>query len=206
MAIYGESEKLILNENTRWSFLHIWEPVSINGERPKYSITLVIKKDSPDMDVIRNAIKSVYKNSAAVLMDESGTVPPLATLRLPIRDGDKDRPDDPSYANCYYINAYSVYAPGIVDQDLNEIKDRNQIYSGCFGRASISFYAFNTGETAGIACSLNNLQKIKDGERYDKSSATTSAFDDFRNFPRVTSATTDFAPADTTDVGGELPF
>lgn len=204
MAIYGESEKIILNENTRWSFLHIWEPVSISGERPKYSITLVIKKDSSDMDLIRDTIKSVYKNSTQVLASETGNIPALATLRLPIRDGDIDRPGDSSYENCYYINAYSTRSPGIVDENLNEITDRSQVYSGCYGRASVSFYAFNTGETAGIACSINNLQKISDGENYDKvTSSTSSAADDFKEFSTVTTTT---STSSDNDIGTELPF
>ena len=31
-------------------------------------------------------------------------------------------------------------------------------------RASISFYAFNSNGNRGIACGLNNLQKVRDGE------------------------------------------
>ena len=38
------------------------------------------------------------------------------------------------------------------------------MYSGVYGRASITFYAFNKNGSKGIACGLNNLQKISDGE------------------------------------------
>lgn len=41
---------------------------------------------------------------------------------------------------------------------------QSEIYSGVYGRVSISFYAFNSNGNKGIACGLNNLQKIKDGE------------------------------------------
>ena len=81
-----------------------------------------------------------------------------------MRDGDQERPDSPEYAGCYFINANSASAPGIVDADRQEIIDRSEVYSGVYGRASINLYAFNSNGNKGIACGLNNLQKIRDGE------------------------------------------
>lgn len=75
-----------------------------------------------------------------------------------------ERPDDEAYANSYFINANSAAAPGIVDADRQPIIDRSEVYSGVYGRASINFYAFNSNGNKGIACGLNNLQKMKDGE------------------------------------------
>ena len=102
------------------------------------------------------------------------------------RDGDTERPDDPAYAGCYFINANSSVAPGIVDADRQPILDRSEVYSGVYGRASISLYAFNSNGNRGIACGLNDLQKIKDGEPLgDKSRAeddfATEEDDDFLN-------------------------
>ena len=62
------------------------------------------------------------------------------------------------------MNANSINAPGVVDANRNEIMDKSEVYSGCYGRASINFYAFNANDNRGIACGLNNLQKIRDGE------------------------------------------
>lgn len=75
-----------------------------------------------------------------------------------------ERPDDAAYADSYFINANSATAPGIVDADRQPILDRSEVYSGVYGRASINFYAFNSNGNKGIACGLNNLQKIADGE------------------------------------------
>ena len=50
------------------------------------------------------------------------------------------------------------------------------MYSGVYGRASINFYAYNTGTARGIACGLGNLQKLRDGEPLGSRS---SAEDDF---------------------------
>ena len=62
------------------------------------------------------------------------------------------------------MNANSSTAPGVVDANRNEIMVKSEVYSGCYGRASINFYAFNANGNRGIACGLNNLQKIRDGE------------------------------------------
>ena len=80
-----------------------------------------------------------------------------------MRDGDVERPDDPAFEGHYFINANSMRQPSIVDRALNPIMTRDEFYSGCYGRASINFYAFNVS-SKGIAAGLNNLQKLEDGE------------------------------------------
>ena len=114
----------------------------------------------------------------------SKSVPPLAAIKTPLRDGDVERPDDPAYANAYFINANSATAPGIVDADRNPVLTRSEVYSGVYGRASINLYAFNSNGNKGIACGLNNLQFIRAGEPLGgKASAesdfATDADDDF---------------------------
>ena len=84
--------------------------------------------------------------------------PTVASIKIPLRDGDVERPDDPSYANAYFVNANATTAPGIVDADRNPVLTRSEVYSGVYGRASISLYAFNSNGNKGIACGLNNLQ------------------------------------------------
>lgn len=169
--------KVITGKNTRWSYANIWEPKSINGGSPKYSISLIIpKSDTKTVAAIKDAIKTAYEEGEVKLRGNSKTVPPLTAIKTPFRDGDVERPDDPAYANAYFINANANIAPGIVDADLNPILDRSEVYSGVYGRASINFYAFNSNGNKGIACGLNNLQKIKDGEPLG---GRTRAEDDF---------------------------
>ena len=81
-----------------------------------------------------------------------------------VRDGDIDRPDDPNYANAYFVNANSNERPGVVDRRRVPITDPLEVYSGCYVRASITFYPFNTNGNRGIACGLQNIQKWCDGE------------------------------------------
>lgn len=157
--------KVITGPDTRWSFTNVWEPKSINGSTPKYSVSLIIpKSDTKTVAKIKAAIEAAYQEGQAKLKGNGRSVPPLAAIKTPLRDGDTERPDDETYANSYFINANSATAPGIVDANCSPILERSEVYSGVYGRASISFYAFNSNGNKGIACGLNNLQKIRDGE------------------------------------------
>ena len=157
--------KVITGPDTRWSYANVWEAKSINGGTPKFSVSLIIpKSDARTVTKIKAAIEAAYREGEAKLKGNGKTVPPLSTIKTPLRDGDTERPDDPAYANAYFINANSATAPGIVDADRQPVLDRSEVYSGVYGRASINFYAFNSNGNRGIACGLNNLQKIRDGE------------------------------------------
>ena len=169
--------KVITGPETRWSFANVWEPKSIQGGTPKYSVSLIVPKaDIKTVTKLKAAIEAAYREGEAKLKGNGKTVPPLAAIKNPLRDGDIERPDDPAYANAYFINANATAAPGIVDADRNPILTRSEVYSGVYGRASISFYAFNSNGNKGIACGLNNLQKVRDGEPLG---GKTSAESDF---------------------------
>lgn len=157
--------KVITGPKTRWSYANVWDAKSINGGAPKYSVSLIIpKSDVKTVAKINAAIEAAYTEGESKLKGNGRSVPALAAIKTPLRDGDVERPDDPAYANSYFINANSATAPGIVDADRNPILERSEVYSGVYGRASISLYAFNSNGNKGIACGLNNLQKISDGE------------------------------------------
>lgn len=165
MAKFNNPMKVITCPNTRWSYANVWEPKSINGGTPKYSVSLIIpKSDKVTVEKIKKAIQAAYEEGQSKLKGNGKSVPSLSVLKTPLRDGDLERPDDEAYANSYFINANSATAAGIVDADRNTIIDRSEVYSGVYGRASINLYAFNSNGNKGIACGLNNLQKIKDGE------------------------------------------
>lgn len=157
--------KVITGVNTRWSYANVWDPKSINGGTPKYSVSLIIpKSDTVTYNKIKVAIQAAYEEGQSKLKGNGKSVPALSIIKTPLRDGDLERPDDPNYANSWFINANSGTAPGIVDADCQPILERSEVYSGVYGRASINLYAFNSNGNKGIACGLNNLQKIRDGE------------------------------------------
>lgn len=165
MSKINNPTKVITGPNTRWSYANVWQPKSINGGAPKYSVSLIIpKSDTVTVEKVKAAIQAAYEEGESKLKGNGKTVPALSVIKTPLRDGDTERPDDPAYANAYFINANSATAPGIVDTDRQPIIDTSEVYSGVYGRASINFYAFNSNGNKGIACGLNNLQKIRDGE------------------------------------------
>lgn len=165
MSKFTNPMKVITGKDTRWSYANVWQPKSINGGTPKYSVSLIIpKSDTVTLGKIKAAIEAAYKEGEAKRKGNGRSVPALAAIKTPLRDGDAERPDDEAYANSYFVNANSTTKPGIVDADRNEIIDSSEVYSGVYGRASINFYAFNSNGNRGIACGLNNLQKIRDGE------------------------------------------
>ena len=172
--------KVITGKDTRWSYCNVWEAKAINGGTPKFSVSLLIpKSDTVTVKKIKDAIEAAYREGEAKLKGNGKTVPPLTAIKTPLRDGDAERPDDPAYAGHYFVNANSATAPGIVDADCQPILTRSEVYSGVYGRASISFYAFNSSGNRGVACGLNNLQKIRDGEPLGGRASAESDFSDF---------------------------
>lgn len=164
MAKYMNPTKVITGPNTTFSYLNCWDPKAIQGGTPKFSVSLIIpKSDVKTIEKIKSAIQAAYEEGQSKLKGNGKSVPSLSTLKTPLRDGDLERPDDEAYKNSYFINANSGTAPGIVDADRNPIIDRSEMYSGVKGRASINLYAYNVNGNRGIACGLNNLQKISDG-------------------------------------------
>lgn len=98
--------KVITGPDTRWSYANVWEPKSINGGTPKYSVSLIIpKSDTKTIAKIEAAIEAAYKEGEAKLKGNGKSVPALSVIKTPLRDGDIERPDDPAYANAYFVNA-----------------------------------------------------------------------------------------------------
>ncbi|MBQ0112622.1 MAG: DUF2815 family protein [Bacteroidales bacterium] len=165
--------KVVTGVETRLSFFHGWEPVSINGGAEKYSVSVLIpKNDKETIDAINAAIDNAIKEGIAKF---GGKMPNKAAIKLPLRDGDIEK-DDEAYKGHYFINANSKTAPQIVDRQVNPILDKGEVYSGCYARVSLNFYAFNSNGNKGVACGLGNIQKIKDGEPLGGKS---TASDDF---------------------------
>ena len=172
--------KVVTSKRVRFSYANLLTPKSpVEGAEPVYSVSLIISKDDTfTLDKIKNAIQAAYDEGSNKLKGNGKTVPPLASLRSVLRDGDVDKAGDEAYKNSYFINAKSKTKPGIVDANCNPIiNPEEEIYSGMYGRASITFYAYNTGMSKGIACGLNNIQKIADGDRLG---GRASAEDDFK--------------------------
>lgn len=165
----------VVTGKVRFSYAHVFQPTSMKeGDEKKYSVALLIPKtDKVTIKKIEDAIKAAADEGKASKF--SGKDPEkIKNFKWPLRDGD-DETEDEVYKGHMFVNASAKTKPGIVDKDMNEIIDPADFYSGCYGRASINFYAFNN-KSIGIACGLNNLQKLADGEALG---GKTRAEDDF---------------------------
>ena len=172
----------------RISFANIWEPKSINGSEEKYSVSCVIpKSDEGTIARIKKAIEAAKEDGKTRRW--GGKIP--SNLKLPLRDGDIDRPDDESYQGCMFVNASSKDAPQVVDRRKNPVIDPMMVYSGCYCNVSVNFYAFNANGNRGVAAGLGNIQFVKDGERLSGKASADSDFDELDDDEGV--------------LGGELP-
>ena len=169
----------------RFSYLFAINPHTVeDGQTPRYSVSLIIpKSDTKTIAAINAAINAAYEDGKSKLSGKSKIVPKLETLKTPLRDGDMEKPDDEIYKDSYFLNASNVNKPEIVDRFLNPIENESLIYSGMYGRASISFYAFNKAGNKGIACSLGNLMKTADGTRLSGNATAKEDFSDFAETP-----------------------
>lgn len=155
----------VVTGKVRFSYVNAFTPrARAEGQEPKYGITLLIPKtDKATLNKINAAIEETRLGSAEIF---SGKIP--ANLKTSLHDGDGEMPNGGEYPpeakGCMVLSASSRTKPGVVDMDLNPIIDQTEFYSGCYGRASINFYAYNTNGNKGIAAGLNNLQKLEDGE------------------------------------------
>ena len=174
----------VITSVVRFSYLNANEPkANAEGATPKYSVSLIISKDDKELiDKINKAIEAAYHEGEFKLRGNGKVLPPLTAIKNPLRDGDLERPDDPAYKNSYFINANSVSKPEVVDAALNPIIETSELYSGIWGRASVTFYCFNSNGNKGIACGLNNLQKIRDGEPLGSKSTAEADFADDEGF------------------------
>ena len=166
----------------RFSYCNIFRSrVFTEGQDAKYSICLLIpKKDKKTLDKIQEAMDAAIEDGIASKW--GGKTP--KNLHLPLRDGDEERADEaPEYEGMMFLNANSTSKPGIVDADRNEILDPDEVYSGCWGRASINFFPYDNHGNRGVGVGLNNIQKIKDGERLGgaRASAEKDFDDDFED-------------------------
>jgi hypothetical protein len=170
MAVKSVKTKFVTGK-VRFSFVHVFEPAETLNGSLKYSVSILIPKS--DKDTITRFNKAFEETKQANATYFGGSVP--KNLKGGLRDGDAEK-DDPIYAGHYFINANAGEKPGIVDADLNPIMDKEEFYSGCYGRASITLYPYDASGSKGIAAGLNNVQKLEDGE---KLGGVTSAAADF---------------------------
>ncbi|MGL5314857.1 MAG: DUF2815 family protein [Peptostreptococcaceae bacterium] len=150
----------IITGKVRANYPNIFTPVKLEEDQEaKYSITILIPKT--DIQTLEAINTKIYKTKLQ-LFEKYNNIPD--NIKSPLRDGDIEKPDNEAYRNHYFINTSSKFKPGIVDQKLNPITNPNEIYAGCYIRASLNLYPYYNNGMCGVGCGVNNIQKIADGE------------------------------------------
>ena len=160
----------------RISYAHLID----TDKNDNYSVSLLIPKDDKKtLAEIQKAIDAAILDGKSKLANKDGAIN-KKTLKLPLRDADEEGNSSPDYKNCMFFNAKSKRRPQVVDRHKEMIYDAEEIYSGCYCNVMVNFYAFAVEGNKGIAASLGNVQKIKDGERLGFGGTTAeSDFDIF---------------------------
>ena len=151
----------VVTGEVRLSYVHVFKPSAIGeGDEPKYSVSLIIpKSDKETLKKIDVAVKAAIEAGKGKW---GGKIP--KGLKLPLRDGDEDRPDDEAYENSMFINASARTRPNVVKRYMSPITDEEELYSGCYVHVSVNFYAYDAKGNRGIAAGLNNIMKTRNGE------------------------------------------
>lgn len=172
-------KKLIL-KNVRFSYVRVFEPQQFNGTGDfKYSVVVLIPKtDTEQVKKIRELIETESREFIASHPKLKGVKPEVWTS--PLQDGDKSGNDN--YEGMYYLNANRLERLGkpiVIDRHKKPIETKEEMYSGCWGVASLSLFGYySSAKMAGVAVGLNGVQKVTDDERLD-GGASASDFEDY---------------------------
>lgn len=173
MAVVKNSTKVkgvkVLTPKFRVNWPHLFEPneyILQTNNKIQYGITMLFEKGQ-DL----SALKKAYTEAGTNLFGDQSKWP---EFRYPtFKDqGDKEvsREDGTTYTPNGYVKgaalleAKSKDKPGVVNQKNQEIIDPNEVYSGCYARAVVTFKAYDFQGNKGITCYLQHIQKMADGE------------------------------------------
>jgi hypothetical protein len=156
----------IVTPPVRITFVNLFEPHAFDAEsESKYSLTMLIPKDSPCADTITAGLEEVFNR------EKSRCFPGIQNLasnklKLPLLDGDEyleTHPKRTEFAECWYMKATSKMKPPVYHMNQQLITDPREIYSGCWARVSFSLTAYNR-INKGFSGYLNAVMKVADDE------------------------------------------
>lgn len=170
----------ITTGKVRLSYCNLFEPrAAIAGGAETYGVTLLIPKtDTYTLQKIKSAMEAAKQT---YLAKNAGKKLPTE-LKNTLHDGDGERPNGgefgPECKGCYVITVSSKNKPVLVYSDKTPITDPQELYSGCYGRAILNFYVYDTNGNKGISAGLNGVMKLSDGEPLSGGVVTDADWDD----------------------------
>lgn len=170
-------KKKCMTPEFRVSFPHVFEKhTGFDGQEPKYSLVMLFSKKTDLKDLKRAAF-----NAATEKFGPKEKWP--KNLRLPFRNGD-EKSDLAGYEGTIFVTASSKLAPQVignkkVDGQFPRLeKDDGLFYAGCYARATLIAFAYDKAGNKGVSFSLQNVQKLKDGEAFSGRKDADAEFDE----------------------------
>lgn len=171
-----------LTGECRLSYVHLTQPYAsptTPGAKAKYQVTLLIPKtDAATKADIDAAIQAAYQQGVASKWN--GLQPRLASPL--IHDGDGVKNNGAPYGDeCkghWVLTASSAtIKPQVVHiSNISQELAPQDIYSGMYGRVTINFYPFDSGNNKGVGCGLGNVLKTRDGDPLGGGASASSDF------------------------------
>ena len=167
----------VVIENVRLSYLNCWEPKpNLSGVLKYGASCLISQEDKPMLDRINKAISEAIQAAITAGKLNKAAAPSVLS---PLRDGTaeyKMEKKDVSYNGFSFFNANSDNPPTVVDRNVQQIFDKDEVYSGCWANVAVSFYFTAAGGTPRVAVGLNHIMKLKDDDRLDGRTNVQDAF------------------------------
>lgn len=154
--------------DARLAFPNLFEPTTVAGEgKPRYSATLLIPADHPQLDEIKKKIDAIAKDK---WREKAG--PLLAGLyktgKVALHDGDEKAQYDGFPGNMFIAAASQESAPPtVVDQARNPLTAKSgKPYPGCYVNASLEFWVQDNQWGKRVNCTLRGIQFLRDGDSF----------------------------------------
>jgi hypothetical protein len=170
------SDTQVVTGEVRLSYVNLFEArkISEKDKEAKYSVTILIPKDTPagkkTIADIKVAIQKAAEKGAAKHFN--GRIPTNLDAISTLRDGDTAVTDlgdlkklkNPELEGNMYMRLSSKFAPKVLNAQKQEILNPIEVYSGIYGKVSLTLYAYSGDGRRGISAVLNNVMITRDGE------------------------------------------
>jgi ssDNA-binding protein len=172
----------------RLSFPNLKQPkANFEGQAPAYSIQMLFD-ETADLSKMRKAFE------AAAVKKWGADYKKKVKFKHPtFKDGNEKNLED--YKGKIVVEARTKQKPGVVDVNREEILDLNEVYAGCYCRATLTVFAYEKAGNKGVSFGLQNVQKVKDGPAFSGRKNAKDDFDDDIEFDLAEEAGEDFEGA-----------
>ena len=154
------------------SYPHLFQPRAVQqGDEPKYSVTVLIKDNDPQLAEIQRILEQEKANGFPSGFPENGHV-----FLKPAKD----------YPGWHQVsgNAKADSKPHLVDAAMQPIMDQSKVYAGTVAWVQFNTFVYNQTVNKGVSAGLNGVMMTgEEGElgRIDGKPTVESMFGDLAN-------------------------